>query len=217
MYKVEKQFPDVSHAVSNDMLRPVMSYAVIQNWRIVATDSYILININLSVWLDDQEDINKLEGKILNVHLLKKLAKAWYQIIFKENEITFVDRYGFAETNYYSGRISESKDHKGGYMEKYDPLTGEYSEIGYYVNWAAIVPLTNKYKPKFDGAPDLQKAHLSVDKLNAAVKPFKSKMVQIIATSDNERKPYIVTPAKVSSYQYEEFDEFSIVMPILIM
>ena len=208
---ISKKFPDISEAVSTDSLRPIMQYAVVQNGRIIATDSHILVNISLNIWIESEEELANLEGKIFNIKLLKKITKNWSELIFQKDRILFKDKDGFTEFAFYSGRIDQK-----GYMETYNPETEEYSELGTYVNWKNVVPMTDKNKLKLDGAPELQEANFWMRVLAKAVKSFSTDKIRMIATGGG-LKPLIVTPCKMAEYQHDEFSEYAMVMPINTM
>lgn len=206
--KPRKFFPDLTFAVGSEDLRPAMKYAVVDKGRIVATDSFILACINLSIWLEP-DTVGVLEGKAFDVNLLKKLAKPWKDVIFHKEHIMFIDKNGFCELNYYSGRML-----KDGKIERYSPVEAQYFEVaGAFPSWESVVPLTEKKKIRFYEDPDTSEINLSLSLLNNASKCLTTKEISMKATGGKNR-PYLLTPIKTFDYEHPEYSEFVMVMPI---
>ena len=207
-----KHFPNLTQAVSTDNLRPSMNYAIVQNGRIIATDVHVLVVIDLKVWIKDEEQLKNIEGKILNLKLLSKLAKDWSVLIFRKDSILFRDKTGFSEFSYYSGSINDK-----GKMFSFDIETEKYDEddFGTYPNWKSVLPMTDKFKLKITDDPDLQESNFSVKKIDHGVKAFTTDSVRMIATGGKNR-PMIITPAMLPQYEHEEFSEIALIMPLSV-
>lgn len=204
----KKQFPDLSFAVSTDTLRPGMNYAIVEGGKIIATNSMVMACIDLSIWMDE-EQVAKLEGKVFDIHLLKKLAKAWKEILFHKDHILFVDKHGFCELNYYSGKIETD-----GTIKKYNPITSEFTDVSSkFPNWRSITPVTDKRKIKLTEVPEGDEINFNLDLLNSAVKCLSTKKISVKVTG-GKKKPYLITPIMVSEYSNPEFSEYVILMPI---
>lgn len=203
----KKQFPDLSFAVSTDTLRPAMQYAIVEDGKIIATNSMVMACVDLRIWMDE-EQVLKLEGKAFDIHLLKKLSKAWKEILFHKDNILFVDRHGFCELNYYSGIYN-----KDGEIKKYNPISSEFIDVASkFPNWKAITPVTDKKKLKLSEIPEGEELNFNLDLLNNAVKCLTTKIISVKATG-RKNKPYLVTPLMASSYSNPEFSEYVILMP----
>ena len=98
-----KTFPKVSEVVSKDKSRPNMTYAVVHNKNLVATDGNILIMLKVSSLVNTKEEENNLEGKIFSRDLLLILQKA-KKLIFNPDKIS-VDGVMMD----YSGTIDENR------------------------------------------------------------------------------------------------------------
>ena len=61
--------------VSKDPLKKQMSFAVVMQGRILATNSYIGVDIALKSFIDDPEQIKNLEGKALDFEALKLIER----------------------------------------------------------------------------------------------------------------------------------------------
>ena len=98
-----KTFPKVSEVVSKDKLRLSMTYAVVHNKNLVATDANILIMLKVSSLVNTEEQENNLEGKVFSKDLLLILQKA-KRLIFNPDKIS-VDGVMMD----YSGTIDENR------------------------------------------------------------------------------------------------------------
>ena len=120
-----KTFPKVSEIVSKYKLRSSMSYAVVHNKNLVATDGHILIMLKVSSLVNTKEEENNLEGKIFSRDLLLILQKA-KRLIFNPDKIS-VD--GVMKD--YSGTINSDMDVF---------LGGSENREFRYPNYEAIIP-----------------------------------------------------------------------------
>lgn len=98
-----KTFPKVSEVVSKDKIRPSMTYAVVHNKNLVATDGHILIMLKVSSLVNTEEQENNLDGKVFSKDLLLILQKA-KKLIFNPDKIS-VDGVMMD----YSGTIDENR------------------------------------------------------------------------------------------------------------
>lgn len=120
-----KTFPKVSEVVSKDKLRPSMTYAVVHNKNLVATDAHILIMLKVSSLVNTQEQENNLDGKVFSKDLLLILQKA-KRLIFLSDKIS-VDGVMMD----YSGTINADKD----------VFLGDSKDVEFrYPNYEAIMP-----------------------------------------------------------------------------
>lgn len=99
-----KTFPKVSEVVSRDKLKPSMTYAVVHNKNLVATDGHILIMLKVSSLVNTEEQENNLDGKVFSRDLLLVLQKA-KKLIFNPDKIS-VD----GVMTDYSGSIDENRN-----------------------------------------------------------------------------------------------------------
>ena len=120
-----KTFPKVSEVVSKDKSRPNMTYAVVHNKNLVATDGHILIMLKVSSLVNTKEEENNLEGKIFSRDLLLILQKA-KKLIFNPDKIS-VD----GVMTDYSGTIDENRNC---YLA--DSLDSDFI----FPNYEAIIP-----------------------------------------------------------------------------
>ena len=70
-----KHFPKISNVVSKDPLKKQMSFAVVMQGRILATNGRIGVDIALKSFIDDPEQIKNLEGKALDFEALKLIER----------------------------------------------------------------------------------------------------------------------------------------------
>lgn len=98
-----KTFPKVSEVVSKDKIRPSMTYAVVHNKNLVATDGHILIMLKVSSLVNTEEQENNLDGKVFSKDLLLILQKA-KKLIFNPDKIS-IDGVMMD----YSGTIDENR------------------------------------------------------------------------------------------------------------
>ena len=70
-----KHFPKLSNVVHKDPLKKQMSFAVVMQGRILATNGFIGVDIALKSFIDDPEQIKNLEGKALDFEALKLIER----------------------------------------------------------------------------------------------------------------------------------------------
>lgn len=67
-------FKGLDKITGKDVLRPVLSQAIIENGNIVATDAHHLVKIPLTFFGLEIAEIEKLEGKCISAEVLQKLG-----------------------------------------------------------------------------------------------------------------------------------------------
>ena len=99
-----KHFPKLSNVVSQDPQKKQMSFAVVMQGRILATNGFMGVDIALKSFIDDPEQIKNLEGKALDIEALKLIERDG--ALF-ENDC-FITLKGLKTT--YSGDIDEKRE-----------------------------------------------------------------------------------------------------------
>lgn len=82
-------FKGINNIVGNDDLRPALTYAIIENGSIVATDAHILVKVDLEIFGLDYQEKSLLEGKCIPKDTLQKLGA------IKKNQEWFINDIGF--------------------------------------------------------------------------------------------------------------------------
>ncbi len=123
-----KTFPKVSEIVSKDTLRPSMTYAVVLDNKLIATDSCCMIMLKTSTLVPDAEQEQNISGKVFSRDLLLLLQKA-KRLIFLEDKISVDGVYMD-----YSGTITPEGDVY---------LAGSEHKEFRYPNYKGVIPSSN--------------------------------------------------------------------------
>lgn len=74
----KRKFPNYLGIISKpNNHKPIMEIAIVQNGYLIATDGYILAVTNLTLKYE-KDEVDNLEGKVLNRDTLTKLSKSTY-------------------------------------------------------------------------------------------------------------------------------------------
>ena len=119
-------FKGIDKVVSKDALKPVMSGAYIKDGNIVATDSHVLIEIDLRYYGFTEYEINILDDCFIDNDLLKELSA------LKRDQWFFLNESGFNIYKQGSGRVN-----------KVLPFC-KMSEVGIYPNYKAVIDVPKK-------------------------------------------------------------------------
>lgn len=207
-----RAFADVTKTISTDQLRPVMNYAIVENGRLISTDSHVLSVIKLDQFISEPEQLQNIEGKVFDAALIKKLAAADH-LTFLENEIIIKTKKDTARA-YYSGLINEA-----GEMFKTDDTTGETEKacFGKYPNWRAVVP--HYRNDRFDFS-DLQPGPVSLNpaKIAAAATALNTEMLHFFIDAAN--RPALTFAAREIKENDKpvfkiDFESFVLIMPVI--
>ena len=120
-----KTFPKVSEIVSKDKLRPSMTYAVVLDNKLIATDALCIIILKTSTLVPNAEQEQNISGKVFSRDLLLLLQKA-KRLIFLEDKIS-VDGVHMD----YSGTITPEGDVY---------LAGSAHKEFRFPNYKAVIP-----------------------------------------------------------------------------
>ncbi|MDR3266212.1 MAG: hypothetical protein LBT24_01395 [Tannerella sp.] len=136
------RFPNFYKALVGNDMSPVMSYAVIEDGKIVVTNGKILIFCNFGVYVENPE---LAEGKVFDRHLLKWMTnKSFFRLQCTETGIIGHYRKAEPEEKPYSGhfKITEKKLENSRTKYNIRPvyLSGEDKETGNFPNWKSVIP-----------------------------------------------------------------------------
>lgn len=128
----KRKFPNYLGIISeSNKYRPIMELAIVQNGYLIATDGFILAVTNLTLKYG-KDEVDNLEGKVLNRDTLTKLSKSTYikferdRIISKVGKITTILEY--------SGIIDDNNN-----VKLFNIIEGGLVDHGKYPNYKNVM------------------------------------------------------------------------------
>ena len=137
-------FPNIYKVLGTDENRPTLSYAIIEDGKIVATNGKILIFSDFSNYVINPE---LSENKVFDKDLLKWMSKKdFYQLECTHTGIVAYSTKGMEEKP-YSGyfEVKEITKDYGNIIIRPVFVNAGKREIGGYPNWKSAIPCDSDY------------------------------------------------------------------------
>lgn len=128
----KRKFPNYLGIISKpNKYRTIMELAIVQNGYLIATDGYILGVTNLTLKYE-KDEVDSLEGKVLNRDTLTKLSKSTYIKFEKDRIISNVGK--ITSILEYSGTIDDLNN-----VKLYNKINGELVDHGKYPDYKKVM------------------------------------------------------------------------------
>jgi hypothetical protein len=169
---MSKIFPNFYKALTGNDMRPALSYAIIEDGKIIATNGHILIFCNFGVYVENPE---LAERKVFDRDLLKWMTgKQFFRLDCTKNGIAGYSNTGEKEERPYSGYFEITEKQKKDSQESYPvrPIhlySEEHSGKDLsFPNWKSAIP----GKPQNDEPAGINSLGFDVDYLKVIADCF---------------------------------------------